>query len=108
MPKENPQKRGAIWRTSVAIGTLDKPIVLELPVGSTLLDVGDKGGAGIGLDFWFFVPDTRQKETEVRRVFAHPTGHPLDLKQWCPDDYWKTVITAGGALVLHIFLEGKK
>lgn len=97
-----------IWKQTHRV---DDVIVLELPEGSTLLDVGDQQGGGALLDFWFFVPDARAAASVPppvveRKIGVLGTGHIVP-KLWCANDYWKTVVTAGGALVWHVFKEGK-
>lgn len=104
---EGAQTTGAIWKETRPITDV---IVLELPEGSTLLDVGDQAGEGALLDFWFFVPDVLAALSippamEERTIRVFGTGiaiDPLDVRA-----HWKTVVTAGGALVWHVFKEGK-
>lgn len=78
-------------------------IPLELPVGAKILHVGDQKGAGDSLDFWFETePDL--EETEVRMVRVFGTGHLMPLMG---EGWWHvgTVVTAGGKLVWHVYME---
>jgi hypothetical protein len=82
-------------------------ISLEIPKGSKLLHIADQQGAGADLDFWYLT-DPSETEAETRNVRVYGTGHPIaddSLDGWT---HLGTVITAGGMLAWHVFLEGER
>ena len=93
-----------IWKTSAPVA--DR-ITLEIPEGSTMLSVADQRGGGGTLDFWF-IADPSQLNKETRTIQVYGTGHPIPPDALTTCVPLGTVVTAGGSLVWHVFLEGDK
>jgi len=78
-------------------------ITLTLPEGAELLHVGDQIGSGGQLDFWALVPRMQKAydpptRERVVRVFGTGNG-AISIREL------HGFVTAGGALVWHVFLD---
>lgn len=72
---------------------------IMLPVGAKILKFGARLQYADSIEFWALVDTEAALESKTFRVVG--TGHPFpDAMDW---HYLDTVITAGGALVWHIF-----
>lgn len=93
-----------IWKFDLEI--TDQQTV-ELPKGAELLSVGEQDTTGRTLQLWALVepePDweTDHTKREQRTFIIHGTGHPA-LPGVSKANHVATVISAGGALVWHVF-----
>lgn len=95
-----------IWKYTEQV---EGEIVLTLPEGAELLHVADQIGDGRQLDFWALVPRYQSVErasTRERVLRVLGTGHgPIRPRDLLGLAHWQTVVTAGGALVWHVFLD---
>lgn len=84
-----------IWKFDLAIA--DKQTV-DMPLGARILSVGaqfDKPRV------WALVDPT--KERVPHRIYIYGTGWPVGDVNWSAHIFLGTVVTAGGALVWHVF-----
>lgn len=89
-----------VWKYTQRVAEV---MTLVLPEGAELLHVADQEGHGRLVDFWALV-DPGSEGSRERAVQILATGHPVSD----PLDglgHWATIITAGGALVWHVFLD---
>lgn len=86
---------------------VEETIVLDLPESARLLKVADQVGNGQMLDFWAIVPGAAAPPEPVRErvIRVHGTGHPIAPGELTGFEHWDSVVTAGGALVWHVFLD---
>lgn len=84
------------------------PITLDLPGDAVLLAVADQLGVGQTLDFWAIVPPGPEYRDEVMRqrvIRVFGTGVAIEPGELRGFGHFDTVVTAGGALVWHVFLD---
>lgn len=79
-------------------------ITLDLPQGAELLHVADQEGRGRQLDFWALV-DPATKGSEERAIRIAATGRFVAEEDLGGFAHWASVVTAGGVLVWHVFLD---
>lgn len=83
-------------------------ITLSLPEGSLILKVADQENAGGALDVWAEVDSSElgdQPPLVERRMKVVPTGVRFDVEALRGFGHFDTVVTAGGSLVWHVYLD---
>lgn len=76
---------------------------LEVPQGCKFLSVAEQNGA---LVLYALVdPSAKLEKTEV---LIRGTGHPIDEGKLLSNEFIGSVVSAGGMLVWHVFVEGRK
>lgn len=89
-----------------AVARVEDFVVLELPKGAEIVHIGDQHGTGAALTFWFICDPAVAAEVgpvEEHRFIVLGTGHGYDPEN--VGAHRATVVTAGGALVWHVFEE---
>lgn len=80
-------------------------LTATLPRGAEVIAIGDQYNTGGQLDLWFIRdPEVTETETQCFRVLG--TGHPFDSEEI--GEHVTTVLTAGGALIWHVFRVSQK
>jgi hypothetical protein len=90
-----------VWKYSRSIGDVTP---VKLPGGAELLHVADQEGFGRQLDFWFLV-DPEAEGSRERAILVVGTGVRVEASALEGFGHLATVVTAGGALVWHVFLD---
>lgn len=82
---------------------IDGLVEVEMPKSAEVVHVGAQDPTGRTIQMWAIV-DTEDEDFETREFVIVGTGHPL-AGFLTADKHIATVITAGGALVWHVFKE---
>ena len=83
-----------VWKFPIP---LEDFVTVEMPMRSKVLSVAEQNGQ---LCLWALVDPMQKKHPRSFRIAG--TGHPIDTED-CGVSLVGTVITAGGALVWHVF-----
>ncbi|KKL75271.1 hypothetical protein LCGC14_2056590 [marine sediment metagenome] len=86
----------AIWKYTLPIADWQQ---LEMPKGSKILSVV----AQYNLPVVYALVDTEESMMERRLVWIRGTGHCVDGLN--TEDWIATLVTMGGQLVWHVFIE---
>lgn len=80
---------------------VDRNVTLNVPRGALQLEFGAQDPTGRSIQMWCIV-DTDETESDEWCFCIVGTGHPLP-ESCAQSNHLTSVITAGGALVWHVF-----
>lgn len=84
-----------IWKSNLKVKDRQ---TIYLPEGAKIIAVGAQDSTGKTVQLWMEADPKAQIDTVGRRIAIAGTGHDAP-----PGEHLGTVITAGGALVWHVY-----